>query len=351
MQKLDLIAGRNSSSIMVTHERLLALMPGDAEHGDKGKFLKYLKVSSDNDAFRLPSVSVESISPDHVDFNAAYAMLYHEFGAKGEVESQEVLRERSKWDPVQVLTERPPLEYRLVILKHPPTQATSDAVGKGVARHFNSVDGQEIIGVRDHNIIFRNGIVVVHLSHSLLAEHARHRGLDTVLRAIPVLHGMEFASKVGHPKALITLYAEQEPVPTDDELRDADLHRVKTGDAARLNDLNMRFRRLAAYQGGSFKKVGAKMACKQPDFSSSEAITLKGGPAMVDFNGLLRFIGDEQIQFVYGATLKSVVSAVYDIYEASGLDPRAIAQARESISCYPDDDARVPLIPPLDLIP
>jgi hypothetical protein len=337
-----------SGSYVSVDENILASMAGNEHEGDKHKFAMYLH--KQGAVLDLYAVKMEPTPPDHPDFDMVYSMLYGEFGAKGEVETQDVLRKRCGWDPLHPLSGQPPLEYRLVILKHPRRQVDhgrSDDMARDGAIYY-SYDGQEIIGVRDHSMIFRDGIVIVHLSHSLLVDYARHIGLDTILRAIPVMHAKSFARRIGHPDAPIILYAEQEPVPTIEEIQKAAFHHLETGDAADIDSINMRFRRLAAYQGGAFKKIGKNKVCMQPDFSTSDQITAKGGPEMVDLNGIWRFVGREETIVTTGSVLRTVVSAIYDMYEASGLDRRATAQARESLGGYPRDDEVVPLILPLE---
>lgn len=330
---------------------IVALMAGDTERGDKCKFLTYLAQSASGGNIDLHAVTMETIISEHPDFNTVYEMLYREFGPRGEIEAREILRTRSEWDPLRSTPDKPPLEYRLMILKL-PRQAGRDSSNFADPRSnaFYSVDGREIIGVRDHNIIFQDGIVVVHLSHSLLVERARGTGLDTVLRTIPVVDAKIFAKRLGCPDAPIILYAEQEPVPILDEIQNAAFLHYEKGIANEIDSINMRFRRLAAYQGGLFKKLGVNHVCAQPDFSTAEQITAKGGPQLVALNGIWRFVGREEIAMISGRLLRSVVSAVYDMYEASGLDQRAIAQARQSLSGYPEDDEQVKLILPLETI-
>ena len=170
------------------------------------------------------------------------------------------------------------------------------------------------------------------------------------MRTIPVLDAQSFANQLGYPNAPIILYSEQEPAPTIAEVQAAEHSQRVAGNNADLADINMRRRRLKAYQSGLFKKVGLAYACAQPDFSTSEQITAKGGPTMVGLQGIWRIVGDECANKTTGRILRTAVSAVYDMYEASGLDPRAIQQARESLQLYPPDDAEIPLVQPTVLI-
>lgn len=335
---------KSEHTISVKHNpMLLSTMAGNELRGDKEKFNRYSSQPRQNGMVNLHDLTIEPIAPTHVDFDKVYAMLYEEFGAKGEIETKEVLKIRSHWNPLNPENGKPPLEYRMVILKHPPRNNNTSQV--------LAVDGQEIVGIRDHNLIYRDGFVIVHLSHSFLIEDARGRGLDTVLRAIPVMHAKSFAERLDNPAAPIILYAEQEPTPTDEEIQAATLLCQTTGNKQELDSINMRLRRLRAYQGGSFIKIGIKGVCAQPDFSPSETITANGGPSMVPLNGVWRFVGNESATTTSGKILRTAVSAVYDMYEASGLDPRSIAQARDSLKNYPPDNAVIPLIAPTDHIP
>ena len=341
-----------NAPLVMSDPILYSVMAGDEAQGDKKKFARYLHEPRKTGAINLHDVSVEAISPMHPDFDKVYALLYKEFGEKGEIETKEVLETRSKWDALHPENGKPPLEYRIVILKHPYRTLGDNRQSEDQEKEpVYGIDGQEIVGVRDHNLIYKEGMIIAHMSHSYLIENARGKGLDTVLRAIPVVDAKAFAEKLGHPDASIILYTEQEPVPTLDEIQESAYKYYQDGSEAEIDDINMRFRRLAAYQGGSFLKIGIQGLAAQPDFSTPEQITAKGGPTMVGLNGIWRFVGHENTTKTTGRIVRIAVSAVYDMYEASGLDKRSIALARDLLNNYPPDEAEIPLLRPIDPIP
>jgi GNAT superfamily N-acetyltransferase len=223
-------------------------------------------------------------------FEAAYAPLWEEFGAKNEMERRETLAARFRLAPAMI--------YEMVLVR-------KDGV---------------FAGVRDHTVIPTEGTAVVHLSHNLVAPDFRRAGLAGWMRAFPVAAARELC-----PGAPITLLAEMEYNDGSDAERAI---------------------RLRAYEKAGFLKVDpARVHYHQPDFRAPAQIDTSGGPRPMPFQLLIRRVGREDERVLSGAELRRLVRALYAMYGAQ-FRPQDMAHPALELPAYPPNDARLDLLPP-----
>lgn len=223
-------------------------------------------------------------------FEAAYAPLWAEFGAKNEMERRETLGERFCLAPKMV--------YELVLVQQ-----------KGV-----------FAAVRDHTVIPSAGEVIVHLSHNLVAPEFRRTGLAGWMRAFPI----ETARQLS-PGDFVTLVAEMEYDDGSDPQRAI---------------------RLKSYQKAGFLKVDpARVYYFQPDFRLPEEIDASGGPQPVPFQLLIRRVGREGATTTTGNEVRRIVKAIYQMYGAQ-FRKQDMEHPALDLSLYPEPGESIQLLPP-----
>ncbi len=237
-------------------------------------------------------------SVDDPLFEAAYAPLWEEFGAKDEMELRATLAQR--------FARAPRLRYEMLLVRR----------------------AGEFIAVRDHTALLTRDEThaVVHLSHILVAPAARRTGLAGWLRAWPIATAREcLADNDAPPGARITLVAEME-YPAEE-------------DPARLI-------RLQAYERAGFRKIDPGVVpYHQPDFRAPAAIDASGGPRPLPFQLIVRRIGREHERVITGGEVLQLAQALYDIYGPQ-FRPADLAHPRLALDSYPRDSALIPLLPP-----
>jgi hypothetical protein len=225
-------------------------------------------------------------SPADPLFETAYKLLEEEFGAKGELETREVLHNRMQWKPTQPVNGCGML-YNLMLL----------------------LIGNECVALRDHTAIMRADYdeVVVHLSHVFVTPKWRRKGLAAILRTIPILTARKCAALLGKPEAPVTLFCEMEPI-----------------------DLSIpanRIRRMSYEQAG-FLALGAKLGYMQPDFRPFDKIDADpAGARPILFDILLRRVGFEKKTSVGSAKVVTDVEMIYAMYATS-------FRAKDMEPCY-----------------
>lgn len=239
------------------------------------------------------------------DFAAAYALLWDEFGARGEMERDAVIADRLAWDP-----RRPhgdlALLYHLLVVR----------------------DAERVVAVRDHTAIVRlssGGPTVVHLSHALVAPSHRGTGLAGWLRTFPLQTARACAVAVGRPaEHPIVLVAEMEP---PDPL-----------------DLACTVR-LRAYERAGFRMVDPALASyAQPDFRPA-AVLGDAPPAAVPLVLVVRRVGREEEASMPGEEVAAAVDALYGMYEIH-LAPQAVAPLRSAAATWTRRQRAFALLPP-----
>ena len=255
----------------------LVLNPGDLAPGDQESVLfnwtgfEIIKISSTADPL----------------FERVYQKLWEEFGAKGELETRQVLRDRLSWDGH--------LKYEMIAVLYQ----------------------KKIIAARDHTAILSEDVAIVHLSHVWIDPEFRGQGLVGWLRAWPIQPACE--------KSSITLAAEMEPF-----------------DVAFPD----RLARLKSYQNAGFQRVDVDYW--QPDFRSPVTIDAAGGPQPLPLKLILRRCGKETESYMTGAELRRTVTALYSMYSATFRKQDMVPLWNHLKTSYPPDDASIGLLKPLD---
>jgi hypothetical protein len=245
----------------------------------------------------------------HPLFAVAYGCLWDEFGARGEMETREVIAARLAWHPSRPIADHALLYEMLVVAQ-----------------------GDEILAVRDHTAIVarpradRAARVLVHLSHLLIMPRLRGSGLSGWLRALPIQTARECAElATGRAASDVTLVAEMEPP-------DAGAAAVSA--------------RLRSYQRAGFTKIDPVLApyC-QPDFRTAEAIdasTVHPLPLVL----VIRRVGHEAESWLSGAEVRETVAGLYTMYGAT-MRAAHMAPLWRLHADLPAAEARVTLRAPL----
>ena len=275
----------------------VALCPDDLAPGDR-----------DVTGRDWSDVAVHRVTdPADPDFALAYAQLWSEFGALGEMERRRVIEERLAWDP-QRPAQNAALSYELLVLRY----------------------AGRLVALRDHSAVVRldecgrprAGPVVVHLSHAFVVPSERGSGLAAWLRALPLQTARRCAAAVGVAGHHVVLVAEMEP---PDPAKPA------------------RTPRLRSYQRAGFLLIDPAAApYAQPDFRE-----LQPGetPRPVPLGLVLRRVGREHESSMPAAELAAVVEAIYAVYAAhvslAVLDP-----LREAAAVWTARSPSFRLLPP-----
>ena len=238
-------------------------------------------------------------------FDEAYARLWREFGARGEMERREVIADRLAWDPRSTFGGYA-FQYELLVVRR----------------------GGELIAVRDHTAIVRRDSAahaVVHLSHALVEPALRGSGLAAWLRALPLRTARACADAAGLPRpARTTLVAEMEH---DD------------GDAPAMKA------RLRSYGKAGFRMVDpARTRYFQPDFRSAAEID-RSSVQPLALALILRRVGLEDEADVSGAELREIVGALHAMF---GVHVRRdhMAPLRAMVERFPSSSETIALVSP-----
>jgi GNAT superfamily N-acetyltransferase len=271
------------------------MIPGDLAPGD----CKCLERDwSDVDLSRVESA-------DDPGFDVAFGALWAEFGAKGEIEQASVLSKRLRWHG-QLQENGYGLRYRLMLV----------------------TAGEKFVAVRDHTAIVPSDedAAYVHLSHVLVSPDWRRTGVAGWLRALPIQTARHGLAALKKPETSpITLVAEMEyPDPA----------------------IAATAIRLGAYEKSGYLKVDpSRISYVQPDFGSPEQIDLAGGPKPLSLTLMLRRVGREAETQISGREVKSIVTALYKMYECT-FRACDMAGIWKTLETYPADEEMIDLVPP-----
>ena len=238
-------------------------------------------------------------------FETSFKMLCDEFGAKGEMESIDVITRRLAWGPEPRSTGEF-LRYELLLLTH---------------------DGMPI-AVRDHTAIVDPlfSHVVVHMSHNLVSAPWRRTGIAGWMRALPIQAA----------RACMDQSALSDPLPVT---------LVAEMEAADLTDPT-RMTRLAAYEKAGYWKVDPqRVPYLQPDFRSPDEIDTAGGPCPLPLCLLVRRVGRENERSISGREVREIADLLYRMYAAEFRDAD-MRPAIASLDAYPPAAAAIPLVQP-----
>ncbi len=273
------------------------MIPGDLAPGD----CKCLERDwSDVELARVESA-------DDPGFDIAFGALWAEFGAKGEIEQAAVLSRRLRWHG-QLQENGYGLRYRLMLV----------------------TSGGKFVAVRDHTAIVPKDedAAYVHLSHNLVSPEWRRTGIAGWLRALPIQTARHGLAALDKPESSpITLVAEMEyPDP-----------------AVEATAI-----RLGAYEKAGYLKVDpSRIDYVQPDFGSPEQIDLAGGPKPLPLTLMVRRVGRERESRITGREVKSIVTALYKMYECT-FRARDMAEVWKTLDGYPPDDEVIALVRPTE---
>lgn len=236
-------------------------------------------------------------------FEMAFGALWAEFGAIGEMEEATVLAGRMLWNPEQRI-HGTAMRYRMMLV----------------------TSGGQFAAVRDHTAIVAEDEpgVVVHLSHNLVAPDWRRSGLAGWMRALPITTARHVLEAQGRaPDSPITLVGEME-------------HANKPGSLTRLQ----------AYEKAGYKKIDpARVNYLQPDFRAAAEIDRSGGPQPIPLSLIVRRVGREGEDTIFGDEIRRIVNALYRMY-AVGFRDRDMLAVQSSLASYPADQEAVRLLPP-----
>lgn len=206
-------------------------------------------------------------------FRRAYDRLWHEFGHRNEMEAHDVIVARLAHDPRDRVAGHA-LQYQLLVI----------------------LDGDEIVGLRDHTAIAPpdSAATLVHMSHVIVEPRYRGTGLAGWLRALPLQAARACAAQLGQPCTAITLVGEMEhPGDTTD---------VQT--------------RLRSYDRAGFRKLDPRQVpYHQPDFRPAAEIDATGVrpvPLML----VLRRVGREHEHAAPAAEVREITTGLYTLFAA-----------------------------------
>ncbi len=244
------------------------------------------------------------------EFTVAYQRLWGEFGPRGEMETERVIRERIAWEPTRPVGSCA-LAYELLVLRR----------------------SDNLVAVRDHTAVVRlghdhrpvAGPVVVHLSHALVEPSDRGTGLAGWLRALPLSAARRIARACGldaeHP---VILVAEMEPAGPDDAVRRG---------------------RLRSYTRAGFRKIDPEVApYAQPDFRSADVLA-SASPRAISLELVVRRVGREGEGEMPAAEVAAVVESIYAVYGAH-VPPHAIDPLRAAARTWTASRAAFQLLGP-----
>jgi GNAT superfamily N-acetyltransferase len=238
-------------------------------------------------------------SVDHPRFDECYQHLWREFSPAGEMERQEVIHARFRWQG--------PMRYEMVLV---------EAADSSFA------------AARDHTAIVLPdaGGAIVHLSHLLIAPAWRRTGLAGWMRAIPILAARQSLQRWGRDASgPVTLVGEMEPPDGRDDAR---------------------ILRLRAYEKAGYLKVDpGAVRYHQPDFRSAAEIDAAGGARPLAMLLILRRVGRETERSISGRELREIVACLYQMYAAT-FRTQDMAGLFQQLERYPPDELEIALLPP-----
>ncbi len=248
-------------------------------------------------------------SPLHPRFAPACQRLWAEFGSRGEMEQEEVIRTRLAWSPACPVNGHA-LLYEMLVVER----------------------GAEIIAVRDHTAIVPNARiagapeVIVHLSHMLIEPAWRGTGLSGWLRALPIQTGIEGARAAAGAACspVVTLVAEMEH---PDGVTPAVMGRLRS------------------YERAGFLKIDPqRIHYAQPDFRTTGEID-RSAFQPVPLALVARRVGREAERAIGLAEAKRIVAALYVMYGVTML-ARHMRPLSDWLDALSEIGEPVALVPP-----
>lgn len=237
---------------------------------------------------------VEAIEdPAHPDFHAAFRILWDAFGAHGEMESEEVIRQFLAMNDTEPLEAGTFARYFLLVARDRTTGA--------------------IRGVRDGRVLvnpaYAPDLCVVYLSHIFMLPEARGSVLTYWLRIAPVDLAMTFLHQL-HQLGRLTLPLPDQP---------GKYFGMRINMAAEMEyftpEDKLSLQRILFYGRGGFDVIDPRhFPYRQPDFRAPELIA-QTGDRPVPFMLLLRRMGRERQARLPIDEARAVMQLLYDDFE------------------------------------
>jgi GNAT superfamily N-acetyltransferase len=247
-------------------------------------------------------------SAAHPLFHAAYARLCAEFGPRGEMETEDIIRARLRHDPSSPVDGRA-LVYEMLVVE---------------------ADGA-IVAVRDHTAIvpLARGAstpeVTLHLSHILVEPPLRGTGLSAWLRALPIQTAQEAGRAAGlGPPIGVTLVAEME-------------HPQRETPAVMA--------RLRSYERAGFLKIDPdRVRYAQPDFRPASEID-RDSVTPLPLSLVVRRVGREHERTIAAPAVRDIIAALYTMFSAT-MEARHMKPLWDRLDTLPDAAEPLALLPP-----
>ena len=242
-------------------------------------------------------------------FDQGFSILNQYFGARGEMETRDVIARRLQWNPAE-RTGDFALLYEMAVL----TDADDD-----------------IAAVGDYSVILSRSAIaagqaaVVHLSHIWVNPQKPGRGIVNIqMHELTIAAAQTAVQMAGLPATTpITLAAEMEPIiPGNEE----------------------RIRRIKRFLLGGLRLVDpATIAYFQPDFRAPDVIDQSGASQPLLLCLMLRRVGRETEAETNAGEIRHIAQCLYHMY-AQGIRPQDMAPVYRSLTDYPADASPVRLL-------
>jgi hypothetical protein len=237
---------------------------------------------------------VEAIEdPAHPDFKQAFQILWNGFGASGEMEPEEVIREMLVADPTVPLPAGSYARFFLLVARDRATGA--------------------IRGVRDGRVLvnpaYAPDLCLVYLSHIFMLPEARGSVLTYWLRIAPLDLAVTYLHTL-HQRGLIALPAPDAP---------GRYYGMRVDLAAEMEYFSpedkLSLQRILFYGRGGFDAIDPRhFPYRQPDFRDP-ALIARTGDRPVPFMLLLRRVGREREARLPIDEARAVIQLLYDDFE------------------------------------
>ncbi len=227
--------------------------------------------------------------PDHPDFKAAFELLWGAFGASGELEREETLRQFILDDNHQPIPSGTYFRYFLIVAK--------------------DKDGN-VRGARDGSVLinpsYAADLCVVYLSHIVMVPEARGTVLSYWLRIAPIEIAMQYLADL-HALGKVTV-----PLP-DQPGKYFGMRMNLTAEMEYWTpDERISLQRILFYGRGGFDAINPRhFPYRQPDFRDPELIR-DTGFRPIPFMILLRRMGRERQATLPIDEARAVMKLLYD---------------------------------------
>ncbi len=245
--------------------------------------------------------------PSHPDFQAAYELLWNEFGPHGGMERIEAVKSFLLEDPYEPTANGTFMRYFLLVAKD---------------------DQGNLLGARDGVLLLNQtydpDLLVVFLSHIVMKPEARGTVLSYWLRIAPVELAVQYLQELTAMGKI--------KVPTPDQ--PSKYFGMKIDLAAEMEYFSpedpISLQRILFYGRGGFDVINPRyFPYRQPDFRDPEAIKATGNQP-VPFMMLLRRLGRERQATIPTEEARAVMRLLYDDF-ATHCEPENLEGALDAV--------------------